>query len=117
MIPDLTDMPHFPGLVTAADWAGVTACAGRPGCAKSLTDVRADAAAAVRASASPRGGADGLPVHWAGCERRCGHPPDRHVAVVATPRGYEVRLGDEVRARPPDPAATAAAVDGTRRSE
>ncbi|MFV2172231.1 precorrin-3B synthase [Actinomadura sp. LOL_016] len=116
VIPDLTDMPHFPGLVTAADWAGLTACAGRPGCAKSLTDVRADAAAAVRA-APPRGGADGLPVHWSGCERRCGHPPDRHVAVVATPRGYEVRLGDEVRARPHDPTATAAAVAGTRRSE
>ncbi|MFD0902886.1 precorrin-3B synthase [Actinomadura sediminis] len=116
VIPDLTDMPHFPGLVTAADWAGVTACAGRPGCAKSLTDVRADAAAAVRA-ARPHEPAGGPPVHWSGCERRCGHPPDRHVAVVATPGGYEVRLGDEVRARPRDPAATAAAVARTRRSE
>ncbi|RSN66900.1 precorrin-3B synthase [Actinomadura sp. WAC 06369] len=116
VIPDLTDMPHFPGLVTAADWAGVTACAGRPGCARSLTDVRADAAAAVLA-ARPHGPAGGAPVHWSGCERRCGHPPDRHVAVVAAPGGYEVRLGDEVRARTRDPAATAAAVARTRRSE
>lgn len=34
------------GLITRPDspWAGVTACTGRPGCAKSLADVRADAA-------------------------------------------------------------------------
>ncbi|MDL4817525.1 precorrin-3B synthase [Actinomadura opuntiae] len=110
VVPGLTDMPHFPGLVTGPDWAGLTSCAGRPGCAKSLTDVRADAARARRA-----GG--GLPVHWSGCERQCGRPADRHVAVVATPGGYEVRLGGEVRARPGDLTATAAAAATTRRSE
>lgn len=31
-------------------WAGVTTCAGRPGCAKALADVRSDASAAVEAS-------------------------------------------------------------------
>ena len=38
------------GLVTDAGspWVGIGACAGRPGCAKSLADVRADAAAALR---------------------------------------------------------------------
>lgn len=37
------------GLIFDANspWLAVTACAGRPGCAKSLTDVRADAADAV----------------------------------------------------------------------
>ncbi|WP_131741825.1 nitrite/sulfite reductase [Actinomadura roseirufa] len=113
VIPDLTDVPHFQGLVTApaSGWEGLTSCAGRPGCAASLTDVRADAAR-TRASAGA-----GLPAHWSGCDRRCGRPPGRHVAVVATPDGYEVRLGDEVRARSRDLTATAAAVATTRRSE
>jgi precorrin-3B synthase len=67
-------------------WLRVTACAGRPGCARSLADVRADAAAAVAGGTLPAGGAR---QHWAGCERRCGRP--RHaVDVVATPTGYRV---------------------------
>lgn len=54
------------GFITRTDspWTGVSACTGRPGCGKSLSDVRADA--------RPREGA--LPVHWSGCARRCGHP-------------------------------------------
>ncbi|WP_370416789.1 cobalamin biosynthesis protein CobG [Streptomyces fradiae] len=65
------------GLVTAPDApaVGVTACTGRPGCAKSLADVRAEA---VRAPAGP------LPVHFSGCERRCGHPHGTWVDVLAT---------------------------------
>jgi precorrin-3B synthase len=75
------------GLVAdpTSPWAGVTACAGRPGCAKALADVRADARAAVAAGAREPGA---LPVHWAGCERRCGAPRGRHVEMVATPAGY-----------------------------
>ncbi|WP_246595325.1 precorrin-3B synthase [Actinoplanes auranticolor] len=65
-------------------WAGVTACAGRPGCAKSLADVRADAEAATVAG-------EGLPVHWVGCARGCGSPAGPHVRVEATGVGYEVR--------------------------
>jgi precorrin-3B synthase len=65
-------------------WAGVTACAGRPGCAKSLADVRADADAATVAG-------PGLPVHWVGCARGCGSPAGPHVRVEATGAGYEVR--------------------------
>ena len=64
-------------------WAGVTACAGRPGCAKALADVRADADATTRR-------ADGLPVHWIGCARGCGSPSGAHVRVEATPAGYAV---------------------------
>ncbi len=64
-------------------WAGVTACAGRPGCAKSLADVRADAD-------STSTFAGGLPVHWIGCARGCGSPSDPHVRVEATPTGYAV---------------------------
>ncbi len=64
-------------------WAGVTACAGRPGCAKSLADVRADAHAATASG-------DGLPVHWVGCARGCGSPAGPHVRVEATGPGYEV---------------------------
>ncbi|XVU23796.1 precorrin-3B synthase [Actinoplanes sp. CA-054009] len=73
------------GLPTTADsrWTGVTACAGRPGCAKSLADVRADATATSEFT-------EGLPVHWIGCARGCGSPGGPHVRVEATPTGYAV---------------------------
>jgi precorrin-3B synthase len=71
----------------ASPWLQVSSCAGRPGCAKSLADVRADATAAVRTGALPAGGAR---QHWAGCERRCGRPQDGVVDVVATPTGYRI---------------------------
>ncbi|MFF0475089.1 cobalamin biosynthesis protein CobG [Streptomyces sp. NPDC004284] len=65
------------GLITRPDLpsVGVSACTGRPGCAKSLADVRADAALVRRG---------GLPVHYSGCERRCGHPHGTWVDVLAT---------------------------------
>ena len=83
------------GLAVTADsrWAGVTACAGRPGCARSLADVRADAHAATtpgdaHAATTP---GDGLPVHWVGCARGCGSPSGPHVRVEATgPQHYDV---------------------------
>ena len=76
------------GMVFDAEspWARVTACAGRPGCARSLADVRADAAAAVAGGTVP----DGVRVHWAGCDRRCGRPRGEVLDVVATPQGYRV---------------------------
>nr|WP_225953472.1 hypothetical protein [Kibdelosporangium phytohabitans] len=72
------------GLVTDPDspWHGVTACAGRPGCAKSLADVRADAAAWVRTRK------DRVAVHWSGCGRRCGKPAGQVVEMIATGNGY-----------------------------
>ncbi|MFE0174073.1 cobalamin biosynthesis protein CobG [Streptomyces sp. NPDC059002] len=73
------------GYLTSPDspWLGVGACTGRPGCAKSLSDVRADAVP----------GLGGLPVHWSGCERRCGHPHGDWVDVLATGDGqYEVNV-------------------------
>ncbi|WP_229830941.1 precorrin-3B synthase [Actinoplanes ianthinogenes] len=76
--------------VTATSrWTGVTACAGRPGCARSLADVREDAEVASRF-------VDGLPVHWVGCARACGSPAGAHVRVEATGGGYTVtrRAGD-----------------------
>ncbi|MGY1685530.1 precorrin-3B synthase [Geodermatophilus sp. SYSU D00867] len=76
------------GVVFDADspWARVTACAGRPGCARSRADVRADAAAAVASGTVP----EGARVHWAGCERRCGRPRGEVLDVVATVDGYRV---------------------------
>ncbi|WUG42875.1 cobalamin biosynthesis protein CobG [Kitasatospora sp. NBC_00458] len=77
-------------------WDRATACTGLPGCAKSLADVRADAARALDADADAAAVAPGavpverLPVHWSGCERRCGHPAGRWVDVLATGRGYRV---------------------------
>ncbi|MEV7546543.1 cobalamin biosynthesis protein CobG [Streptomyces sp. NPDC089915] len=85
-------------------WLSVTACTGRPGCAKSLADVRADARAVVAESAG------GLPVHWSGCARRCGHPRGTAwVDLVATPEGYALD------ARPVPHADLAAALTAARR--
>ncbi len=68
-------------------WLQVTACAGRPGCAKSLADVRGDVVRAVSAGTLP---ADGARQHWVGCERRCGRPSGAVVDVVATAAGYRI---------------------------
>ncbi len=73
-------------------WEGVTACTGLPGCGKSLADVRAQAARAV--ADVP---AEGLPVHWSGCARRCGHPAGRWVDVLATAAGHRVTVDGTVR--------------------
>ncbi|WP_033438127.1 hypothetical protein [Saccharothrix sp. NRRL B-16314] len=72
------------GLFTSPDspWHGVSACTGRPGCAKSLADVRADA---TRWVGTPHAGR----VHWSGCARRCGRPAGDVVEFVATGDGYE----------------------------
>lgn len=93
------------GLVVSPDspWHGAGACAGRPGCAKSLADVRADAAACLTGTLP--GGADALPVYWSGCERRCGHPGGRWVDVLATDEGYRLAVRDDA-ARGPATART-----------
>ncbi|MBM4587147.1 precorrin-3B synthase [Rhodococcus hoagii] len=64
----------------------VSACAGQPGCAKSHTDVRADARAAIESGDLP---ADGRQ-HWSGCDRTCGRPRGEVTDVVADPDGYRV---------------------------
>ncbi|MEV8005329.1 cobalamin biosynthesis protein CobG [Streptomyces parvus] len=86
------------GLITAPDspWTGVGACIGHPGCAKSLSDVRAEAGAAV-------GPVGRLPVYWSGCERRCGHPHGEWIDVVATPDGHRI---SHVRGERRDPRTT-----------
>ncbi|MGY1883691.1 precorrin-3B synthase [Blastococcus sp. SYSU DS0753] len=92
--PDLADGSAARSLADAglvldptSPWTRVTACAGLPGCAKSLADVRSDATAAVITGSLP---ADGARQHWAGCERRCGRPGGAVVDVVATGTGYRV---------------------------
>ncbi|MGK8522768.1 precorrin-3B synthase [Nocardia asteroides] len=107
------------GLIFDADspWLLVSACAGQPGCAKSHTDVRADAAGAVDTgrvlpagtdpadtpdarTPAPEDAARTMPAtdvavagrqHWSGCARRCGRPQGEVTDVVATDEGY--RLG------------------------
>jgi precorrin-3B synthase len=94
VVPDLPDTDaaaalSAAGLVLDPDspWLRVTACAGRPGCAKSLADVRADATVAVATGSLPGAGAR---QHWAGCERRCGRPRGDVLDVVATGSGYRI---------------------------
>ncbi|MEQ3552459.1 precorrin-3B synthase [Pseudonocardia nematodicida] len=69
----------------------VGACAGRPGCAKSLADVRAHARELIAAGPA-------RPVYVAGCGRRCGAPHTGHVDAVAT--GPDSYLVDGIPARP-----------------
>ncbi|MEG8276476.1 precorrin-3B synthase [Streptomyces sp. AHA2] len=91
------------GLVTdpGSPWLSVGACIGRPGCAKSRADVRADAARTLAAA-----GRSPLPLYWSGCERRCGHPRGGRIDVVAVPGGgYElssVAPGRQPRTAPLD---------------
>ncbi|MBB4910955.1 nitrite/sulfite reductase [Actinophytocola algeriensis] len=73
------------GLLLDPDAPRVTACVGRPGCAKALADVRADA--------RPVAGVD-VPVHWSGCGRRCGRPRGEVLDVVADGSGYVMTRGD-----------------------
>ncbi|MFD8543702.1 cobalamin biosynthesis protein CobG [Streptomyces sp. NPDC059649] len=121
------------GLVTdpSSPWHRIGACTGRPGCAKSLTDVRADATAAVGAAtveAAPAAGvalppgvhlpvgaaslpvdAASLPVYWSGCERRCGHPHGSWIDVLATEAGYQVAVVHPATTPATSTAAPAAA--------
>lgn len=94
VVPDLADAAAAHELSTAglvldagSPWLRVTACAGRPGCAKSLADVRGDVVRAVAGGTLP---ADGARQHWVGCERRCGRPSGEVVDVVATGTGYRI---------------------------
>lgn len=79
------------GLATdpASPWLRTGACIGRPGCAKSRSDVRADAVRGLAAA-----GRSPLPLYWSGCERRCGRPPGDRIDLVAVPGGgYRLTAG------------------------
>ncbi|MDT7579737.1 MAG: precorrin-3B synthase [Pseudonocardiales bacterium] len=76
-------------LVDHGPAAQLSACAGRPGCAKALADVRGDARAAL--GRMPRVGLPQGRVHVSGCARRCGAPRTPHVdAVALAGGGYEI---------------------------
>lgn len=91
VLPDLDDAAAVSASAAAAGlgvdagsrWYGVSACTGRPGCAKALADVQADAAAAVHRWPEQV-------VHWSGCERHCGRPKNTTIDIVATSEGYSV---------------------------
>ncbi|OBH88199.1 precorrin-3B synthase [Mycobacterium scrofulaceum] len=70
-------------------WLNVSSCTGSPGCAHSLADVRADAAAAL-------GGDKGMHRHFVGCDRACGSPLSGEV-LLATGDGYRPLRGDRKR--------------------
>jgi precorrin-3B synthase len=71
------------GVDADSPWLRVTACAGRPGCASALADVRADAA--TFAEQWP-----GRIVHVSGCARHCGRPAATEIDVTATSEGYQI---------------------------
>ncbi|MEU6389821.1 cobalamin biosynthesis protein CobG [Streptomyces sp. NPDC046939] len=96
VVPGATSRQAPAGLITDPDspWSRLGACIGRPGCAKSRTDVRADATAQYTPHPT-------LPTYWSGCERRCGHPVGPYVDVVARPDGtYDVTTLTTERAEP-----------------
>lgn len=81
-------------------WLAISACVGSPGCARSATDVRADAAAAAQ-TPGPE-----IPYqrrHYVGCERACGSPATGEV-LVASGAGYRP-LGTVATASAAKPAA------------
>jgi precorrin-3B synthase len=95
-------------------WLGVSACAGRPGCAKAQADVRADATAVVAGAKAGTRDSRSLPVYWAGCERRCGKPAEAAIEVLAAGGSYEVSgAGATLPAR--TPAEVAAVIAEIRR--
>jgi precorrin-3B synthase len=89
VLPDLADAaPVATSLTTlglgvdaASPWYRVSACAGRPGCARALADVQTDARLTANSWPVQR-------THWSGCGRRCGRPHDTEIDVVATEAGY-----------------------------
>ena len=83
------------GLVVDSEspWTRVTACAGKPGCGKALADVRRDARRTTPALQPGH-----RPVHWSGCERRCGQPAGDFVDVLALTDGYAVDGSEAVTA-------------------
>jgi precorrin-3B synthase len=91
VLPDQPDavaaLPEAAGLGFGVDdgspWLRVTACAGRPGCARALADVQADAAAF--AARWPE-----RIVHVSGCGRHCGRPAATEIDVTASSEGYQV---------------------------
>lgn len=88
----------------ASAWAGVTACIGSPGCAKSAIDTQATAAGLVS-----RLGARRPRVHLVGCARRCGAPAESHVDLVA-PASIDAALLTVDAARTADAQRTADAL-------
>ncbi|UXA11287.1 precorrin-3B synthase [Mycobacterium sp. SMC-8] len=66
-------------------WLSVSACTGSPGCARSVADVRTDAAAAAVDDPDIA-----VHRHFVGCERACGSRADARV-LIATGDGYRAR--------------------------
>jgi precorrin-3B synthase len=91
VLPDLIDVTSVAkqaaalglGIDEQSPWYRVSACTGRPGCAKALADVRADALSEVLNHGAPP-----HTVRWSGCERRCGRPHDVQIDLIATGNGY-----------------------------
>jgi precorrin-3B synthase len=83
--PSVVDAAEHLGFGITGDspWSNVSACAGKPGCAKALADVQAGARADLDRW-------PGKVVHWSGCERRCGRPARTQIDVVATATGYRI---------------------------
>jgi precorrin-3B synthase len=91
VLPDLADADAVGeqaeqagmGIDPTSAWYRLSACTGRPGCAKARADVQADAGTTPNRWPARQ-------VHWSGCERRCGRPVDTEVDVVATDIGYRI---------------------------
>ncbi|MEU4888456.1 nitrite reductase [Streptomyces xinghaiensis] len=108
------------GLVTAPDspWYAIGCCTGRPGCAKSLADVRTDAARAVGTGPARRAAVPGGPAAApatdgpARAPRPAAPAPDTTAGTAGVPASPAGASGRPVDASAP-PAGAAASDDGT----
>jgi precorrin-3B synthase len=86
LVESLQEMPHFEGLVTAADdpRLSIEACSGAPVCPQAHADTRALATALA-----PYLGA-GASLHVSGCAKGCAHPGISAITLVATDDGFDL---------------------------
>jgi precorrin-3B synthase len=86
LVEGLQEMPHFEGLVTAADdqRLAIDACSGRPVCPQAHADTRA-LATALAPHLGP-----GASLHVSGCAKGCAHPGISAITLVATDDGFDL---------------------------
>jgi precorrin-3B synthase len=84
-IPEGADLPVLPDFITdpTDPRLGITACVGRPACARASVDARADAAFLARAL-------PGIRAHVSGCTKGCAHPAPSGITLAGRDGCYDL---------------------------